>query len=292
MKFINWKRIAAPLTLAVITGVLPPTGIAQAQPAGITPELRQEMEERFRNLPPEQQRQIEERLRNMSPEQLQQLAERYGNMSPEQRQQFEERFMRLGRGQGGGRGGGGEGEGGGGRWGRQVEISSEDRQKYLMTSAGITDVAVQNAIIAFVAEQAAQRQPVTEAALEVSKLLADKNASPAALTAAQENLTGASKAFRSWKEGALKSLDEKVSYSQNPRVRGLLVLVGIIGDEATDAGGFNAIFPGGLAGGGDIMALVPQRGGRGEGRGNRGGRGGRNGGAPDPGADMDPPMPD
>jgi hypothetical protein len=37
----------------------------------------------------------------------------------------------------------------------------------------------------------------------------------------------------------------------NPRLKSLLVLVGIIGDEASDAGGFNAIFPGGLAGGGE-----------------------------------------
>jgi len=295
MKFINWKRITAPLAFAVMAGVLPVAGTAQTQPEGITPEMRQELEERFRNLPPEQQRQIEARLRNMSPEQIQQLAERYSNMTPEQRQQFEERFMQQGRGGGGGGGGrGGRGEGrgpgregggeGGNRWGRQVEISGEDRQKYLMTSAGITDVAVQNAIIAFVAEQAAQRQPVTEAALEVSKLLADKSATPAAINAAQENLTGASKAFRSWKEGALKALDEKVSYSKNPRVKSLLMLVGIIGDEAAAAGGFNAISPRGLAGGGDIMDMVPQTG---RGAGGRGGRGGgRRGGAVE-----DPPIP-
>ena len=266
MNFTHWKRIATSLALAVVIGVLPASGPAQAQ---ITPEDFQELEERFRSLPPEQQRQIEERMRSLSREQIQQLADRYSKMTPEQRRLMQDRFL------GPQQGGGGEGgDGGGGRrsWEPAVNVSSEDRQRYLMISARITDRDVQNAIIAFVAEQSKQRQPVTEAALKLSALLADETASSESIGDQQEELSAASKAFRAWKEGALKTLDTKIGYSKNPRFHSLLVLVGIIGDEASDAGGFNTIFPKGVAGDGDITDFIPGRGG--QNRGNRGWRGG------------------
>lgn len=159
---------------------------------------------------------------------------------------------------------------------RQVaNLTPEQRQKYLLESAGVKTSTVQNAIISFAAELAAQRQEVTKVALSLSALLADNTASDIAIGDELKKLEEASKKYREWNESALKEFDQKVGYSKDIRLRSLLVLIGIIGDAASDAGGFNAIFPKGLVGEGDIADLLPapQMGEMGEERGNRRGRG-------------------
>ncbi len=136
-------------------------------------------------------------------------------------------------------------------------VSGEDRQRYLMTSAGLTDTTVQNTIIAFAIEQAQKRKPVTDEGRRYSMLLADADTTGSSFNAQFTKLQTAAREFRAWKEDALKELDAKVKYSSNPRLYALLVLVGILGDEGSDAGGFNAMFPRGLAGDGDIATLLP-----------------------------------
>ena len=187
------------------------------------------------------------RIEQMTPEQRQQyfstrMQERLKNMTPEQRSQWEARRTQME------------------SYRRQEQIaavSGEDRQRYLMKSSGIEDNEVQDAIMAFVMEQAQKRKTVTDEGRQLSMLLADANTAPEAFTAQFTKLQTAAKEFRTWKEGALKELDAKVKYSTNPRLHALLVLVGIVGDEGGDAGGFNAMFPKGLAGDGDIATLLP-----------------------------------
>ncbi len=231
------------LLLIIATSISVPAAFAQRE----APDRQENREERRR------------RMQDLTPEQRQQrMQERLNTMTPEQRQRFEERRNQMQQMQ---------------RQEQLASVSGEDRQKYLMSSAGVEDPPQQNTIIAFVMEQAARRQTVTEAATQLSAVLADKAASPEAVSAALARLSTASKEFRTWKEGALKTLDAKVDYSNDPRLKSLLVLVGIVGDEAADAGGFNAIFPGGLAGGADITTLLPpvEGGWGGMGGGGRGG---------------------
>lgn len=167
---------------------------------------------------------------------------------------------------------------------RQVaNLTPEQRQKYLLESAGIKSTTIQNSIIAFAAELAAKRQEVTQVALSLSALLADDTASNMAIGDELKKLEEASQKYREWSEAALKEFDEKIGYSKDVRLKSLLVLIGIIGDAAGDAGGFNAIFPKGLVGEGDIADLLPapqmgEMGGGGEGRGNWRGRGNQRGG--------------
>jgi len=69
-------------------------------------------------------------------------------------------------------------------------------------------------------------------------------------------------------------------------------LVGILGDESQDAGGFSAIFPKGVAGTGDIVDLLPKienNGGWGGMGGGRGGGDGMGGGPDAPPADTPAP---
>lgn len=241
MRTINTKNTVAFLTLTAIVGGILPADAQRERPS--RDERREQRQERRQDLTPEQRRQQwQQRMQNMTPEQRQRWEARRAQMEQMQRQE------------------------------QLASVSGEERQKHLLNSAGVESTEVQDAILAFVIEQAKQRVSVTEAALALSNRLADKAASPEAINTDLEKLTAASKAFRAWKEGALKELDTKVSFSQNPRVKSLLVLVGIIGDESSDAGGFNVIFPKGLAGGGDIAELLP----RPEGGGWGGGRGGGN----------------
>jgi hypothetical protein len=217
-------------------------------------ERRTERQQQTANMTPEQRQQyyqqrMQERMKNMTPEQRQRWSERQAQMQQMQRQQ------------------------------QIASVSGDDRQRYLMKTAGVTDTAVQDPIIAFVNEQAQKRQPVTEAARKLSDLMADANSTPDAISAQLETLRTASKEFRTWKEGALKELDAKIGYTKDSRLQSLLVLVGILGDESTDAGGFNAIFPKGVAGEGDIIDLLPKTENQG---GWGGGRGGQNGGGQNP----------
>lgn len=238
--------LKATLTTLAIGSILPGISFAQQTPPS-RQERRETQRERMEQMTPEQQQQYrqqrrQERMNNMTPEQRQRWSERQAQMQQNQRQQ------------------------------QVASVSGDDRQKYLMTSAGISDMTVQDAIIAFVNEQSQRRQPVTEAATQLSALLADATTTPEALSAQVTKLQTASKDFRTWKEGALKELDTKIGYSKNPRLQSLLTLVGILGDESTDAGGFNAIFPKGLAGTGDIVDLLPKtEENQGGGRGGRGG---------------------
>jgi hypothetical protein len=234
MKISNFKfssHFRSTALLLATTAILTPSVFAQRQ-APDRSRTRDENRARIEQMAPEQRQQyFQERMQ-----------ERLKNMTPEQRQRFEAFRSQMGEMQ------------------RQQQVASasgEDRQKFLMQSAGVNDPETQNAIIAFVMEQARQRQPVTDAALKLSELLADKSAADEAIAAQQKTLSAASKAFRVWKEGALKELDSKINFSASARLKSLLMLVGIIGDEGSDAGGFNAIFPKGLAGGGDITSMLP-----------------------------------
>jgi hypothetical protein len=255
MNLNKLTRIAC--TATVLTGILSSVALAQREP----PDRQQQRQER------------RERIEQMTPEQRQQYfqqrqAERVKNMTTEQRQRYDQRMQQMQQMR---------------RQQQIASVSADDRQRYLMQSAGVTDATAQDAIIAFVLAQTEKRQTVTEAARQLSNLMADANSTPEAISTQLETLRTASKEFRTWKEGALKELDAKIGYTKDSRLQSLLVLVGIIGDESTDAGGFNAIFPKGVAGQGDIIDLLP------EDQRNQGGWGGMGGGPGGPPAGGDAP---
>jgi hypothetical protein len=127
------KTTTAALAALTISAFAPNFSWAQQ-----TPPSRQERRDTQR-----------ERLEQMSPEQRQQyfqgqIQERLKNMTPEQRQRVESLRAQWGEMQ---------------RQQQVASVSGEDRQKFLMQSAGVNDPETQNAIIAFVMEQARQRQP-------------------------------------------------------------------------------------------------------------------------------------
>lgn len=235
--------IKATLTAIAVSAAVPSTSYAQQTPPS-RQERRELQQQRMEQMTPEQQQQYRQQRRQ----------ERIKNMTPEQRERFEARRGQFQQMQ---------------RQAQIASVSGDERQRLLMQSAGISEATEQDAILAFVVAQAQQRQGVTAAATQLSTLLADAATTPEALSAQLAAVQTASKDFRTWKVGALNELDGKIGYTKNPRLQSLLVLVGILGDESTDAGGFNAIFPKGVAGAGDIVDLLPKT----EGNQGWGGRG-------------------
>lgn len=233
------------------TAIMATSSLAQREPPD-RQETREERRARMEKMAPEERQQFRQ----------QRWQERLKSMTPEQRERFEAGRVQMEQFQ---------------RQQQIAAVSADERQRFLMQSAGVSEIAEQDALLAFAIELSQHRQPVTEAATQLSTLLGDVASSPEALSTQLTKLQTASKSFRTWKEGALKELDVKVNYSTNARMQSLLILVGILGDESMDAGGFSAIFPKGVAGTGDIIDLLPKMENQGWG-GMGSGRGGRNGG--------------
>ncbi len=250
--FTNCKKTLIAATL--LTSVLTSGAFAQRERTQEDrQQTRENRQERNDQLTPEQRRQNFE----------QRWQERYKNATPEQRTRMDQQRQMMQQQQ---------------RQMQLAQVSGEDRQRYLMKSAGIEDAETQDLIFAFVKSQSEHRLTVTEEGRKLSLMLADAATTPEAFTEQHEKLKTAAKEFRVWKEGALKELDSKIHFSTNPRLNALLALVSIIGDEGTDAGGFNAMFPNGLAGDGDLAALLPPVEWGGRGGGGFGGGGNRGGG--------------
>jgi hypothetical protein len=221
----TWIKTCS-LTLAA-SGLMISTALAQ-RPAETKQEKRQERRETLQQMTPEErQKYFQERMQ-----------QRMQTMTPEQRAAFQERMQqRMQQGQGGPGGG---------------QQNPEDAQRRLLNSAGVTDKATQDVIIAFAAERAAARQPVLTIARELSAALADQTGTPEEQSTRQAEIFGrlqaAAATYKTTHEAALGALDAKINYTTNPRLRSVLTLIGLLGNESELAGGFVAIFPNGVAG--------------------------------------------
>ena len=141
-----------------------------------------------------------------------------------------------------------------------------------LTSAGVTDATVQEAITTYVANRQAARKPLTDAAAALAQTLADANATPAQTASALATYKAALAAEKVRIVAAEAELDGQVDFSKNPKLEAALLMAGVIGDgqsyldapgngRGNRGGGF-----GGFGGGGGFNGA----GGGGRG-GNRGG---------------------
>jgi hypothetical protein len=273
MKISNQKFLVAPVMLTAIVGSMLPTHAQRERPS--REERQDQRQQRRQQMTPEQrQQQWQQRMQNMTPEQRQRMQQRFQermqNMTPEQREQAQQAvqngdFGALQGMMGGGRGGqGGQGMGG------QNAASREERQRQLMTNAGITDQATQDAIVAFVAAQEVARRPLLEMARNLSLTLNNPNATAEQTTTGLAAFREASVADQTRYETALKELDTQIRYSTNPKVETFLTLIGVLGNEVAPLGGPNVVFA---------------QGGRGQGEGRGQGWRNRQGGNAVPGND-------
>ncbi len=281
MKTLLYCALGAILTTSVVAdaqNARPPREDRRAQ--------RQQGNE---NLTPEQrvqnfQSRMQERMQSMTPEQRQRVQERIA--------EFQQKMTDAGidpndpnawqkardaglMGQGGGQNGQNGGRGG---RGNRAERASAEAMKQMMEAAGITDFDVQDAIVAYVAEQNKARATLFQLAQTAATALQAPVVAPINVADTNIEATADTKVATTFKayetavaaendrqEKALKELDAKINYSTTPRVKAFLTLVGILNNDVLAIGGPAAVFS------------APQRGGgRNAGMNGQGGQGGQN----------------
>ncbi|MDF2440354.1 MAG: hypothetical protein JWN98_1338 [Abditibacteriota bacterium] len=236
-----------PAALVALTTISTQIDSAQAQrerPGRA--ERREERQQGTQNMTPEQRRTFMQ----------QRMQERMKNMTPEQRQRFQERMQQRQQGGGGGGFGGNGGDGGfggnggGGGFGGQGgpggnfggAQTRENRQRQVMVASGITDEAVQDAIILFLSTQEKERQPLLEMARQLNQSLANPETTSEQTTAALAAFRAAVAADKTRYDAALQELDAKIRYTTTPKIEAFLTLIGILGNEAPTVGGSSVIF--------------------------------------------------
>ncbi len=258
-------------------------------------DRREQRQQGNENLTPEQQQvnrsaRWQERMKSMTPEQRQRMQERMA--------EFQQKMTDAGidpndpnawqkaRDSGimGNRGGGQNG--GGGRGGNR---GAADAMRQMMEAAGISNFDVQDAIIAYVAEQNQARATLFQLAQTAATALQtpavvnvntgeepNVEAADARVATTFGAYEAAVKAENERQEKALQVLDAKINYSGTPRIKAFLTLVGILNNDVLAIGGPAAVFApsqdlmqtgmdGEMQGGGAMQTA---------GRGGRGGRGG------------------
>jgi hypothetical protein len=189
--------------------------------------------------------------------------------------------------------GGGNGGGGGGNRPNfrnmtpeqmeQFRTQMRDRQiRGALTGAGFTDTATQDAVVNYATTQATVSTgllPKIDALRNAFRDNADDKTIADALAAFRTAVDEAQKN----RDTAIAELDKSVSFSTKPKMEALLVMLGMIGDEAPFVANLagQAQLPGAGGGGrGGMGGMMGGMGGFGGGGGNgrRGGGGGGNGG--------------
>ena len=249
MKTLLYCAVGALLTTSVV---------ADAQNARPPREDRRAQRQQGNdNLTPEQQQaaraaRMQERMQSMTPEQRQRMQERMAEFQqkmtdagidpndPEAMQKARDAGLMGNRG--------------GGR-GNRSERAAADAMRAMMEAAGIVDFDVQDAIIAYVAEQNKARATLFQLAQTAARALqapvvqpinaADTGAVDTADTKVSTTFSAyeiAVKAENERQEKALKALDAKINYSGTPRIKSFLTLVGILNNDVLALGGPTAIF--------------------------------------------------
>ena len=112
----------------------------------------------------------------------------------------------------------------------------------LMTSAGITDNAKQDPIVAFAFAQIKARQPLLESARAVAASLRDSDSTPGQISRGWTAYQSALDADKARFAKDLATLDEKISWSKNPRLQSFLSLVGVLSPDSCVLGEVDNIF--------------------------------------------------
>ena len=269
------------LILSAFALIAVPQVVHAQREAPTRQERREQRQQSTENLSPEERRQvwqnrIQERMKTMTPEQRQQMQERIAEFQKKMTDAGidinDPDAMKKARDAGLFKGMGGPNGQGGGRGGR----AQNDAMKQMMEAAGITDFDVQDAIVAYVAEQNKARATLFQLAQTAATALqapvvapinaADTGASEAADSKVATTFMAYENAVKAENERqatALKALDAKINYSGTPRIKAFLTLVGILNNDVLAIGGPAAIFtapqqPGAMNTG---MGGQPQQGG-------------------------------
>ena len=287
-KFKLW-----PLALTFAIAATTTTAAFAQREAPTRDERRAQREQENANLTPEQQQanrasRMQERMKSMTPEQRQQMQQRIADfqqkmtdagIDPNDPNAWQKARDAGIMGQGGGQNGQGGGRGG--------NRGNSGAMKQMMDAAGISDFDVQDAVVAYVADQNKARATLFQLAQAAATALQAPTVAPinavdnggadtadAKVATTFEAYQTAVAAENDRQTAALKALDDKIHYSTTPRIKSFLTLVGILNNDVLAIGGPAAVFSAPQQGGRNAaMNGQPQMGG-GQGGWNRGDQGG------------------
>ena len=177
----------------------------------------------------------------------------FGNMTPEQRDQMIAQFR-------------------------------ERRVRGQLDGAGITDKAVQDAIVAHSVDREKTRQTLQDLGRALVEAVSTKGTTDEKIADALKKFQDAVAAERARRKGGEKALEVKISYSKSPKLLAVLTDMGLVGEETLaigSGGGFGG--RGGFGGFGGPPGGGPPGGGPG-GQGGPPGGGGPGFGGPPPAA--------
>lgn len=107
---------------------------------------------------------------------------------------------------------------------------SEDRLREVMTSNGVTDASTQDAVLTYLSNELDARQPLRQMGGKLYRALEDQSVSDDQIKGMIADYQNAQDLEKQRRIKAQSDLENKIHYSQNPRLEGLLMLMGVLGN--------------------------------------------------------------
>jgi hypothetical protein len=121
-----------------------------------------------------------------------------------------------------------------------MQAMAEQLLRSSLEQQGINDGETQNLIINAMREQDTIYEPVRAQHLKIAQALMNKDTTDEQMATLMQGLRDASQKARVAREASLKTLDDRVAFSQQPRLEALLTMLGLAGDEIEHVGGVMA----------------------------------------------------
>ena len=107
---------------------------------------------------------------------------------------------------------------------------TENKLREMMTHNGITDASTQDAVLAYLSNELDARRPLRQMGVKLQRALGDQSIADDQIKALIADYQNAQEMENQRRIKAQSDLDGKIHYSQNPRLQGLLMLMGVLGD--------------------------------------------------------------
>ncbi|MEO6906857.1 MAG: hypothetical protein ABI210_03110 [Abditibacteriaceae bacterium] len=107
---------------------------------------------------------------------------------------------------------------------------SEVKLRQMMTNNGITDTSTQDAVLAYLSNELETRKPLRQMGVKLQRALTDQSITDDQIKAMIADYKNAQDLESQNRTKAQSDLDAKIHYSKNPRLQGMLMLMGVLGD--------------------------------------------------------------
>lgn len=118
----------------------------------------------------------------------------------------------------------------GGAYRPDVHNMQELRLRGLMTSFGVAELDTQDAVLAFIVQEEKARQPLRQRSRSLYGAIRNNTEPEVGIRTMIEEFKASVEADKTRHSTAESALDNRIGYSKNPRLEGMLLLLGIIGD--------------------------------------------------------------